>query len=155
MWYSLIGNVNKGQKNKSQRCYHPDVAGQGRQRTAGTDGNPSVSSDIHLQHLTAVAAPRPVRDPGQSQAWCGVTRCRTDARGACLHQMTPELGWSSDIGKDRWHGCHSVCLGEGSSLKWAFELDEERVSVCALKAAAVSHAIKERPPMPALTHHRR
>lgn len=55
------------------------------------EGDLSVSSDSHLQHLTAVAAWRPDRDPGRSQALCGVTQCRTDARGACLQQMTPEL----------------------------------------------------------------
>lgn len=60
----------------------------------------SVSSSSHLQHLTAGAALRPERDPGRSQAWCGVTRCGSNALGACLHQMTPEPGWPSDIGKD-------------------------------------------------------
>lgn len=63
-------------------------------------GDLSVSSNSHLQHLTAAAASRPARDPEQSQAPCGVTRCRTDARGACLHQMTPEPE-GSDGGEDR------------------------------------------------------
>lgn len=49
---------------------------------AGMEGDLSVSSDSHLQHLTAAAASRPDHDPGQSQAQCGVTRCRTDVRGS-------------------------------------------------------------------------
>lgn len=66
------------------------------------EGDLSVSSDSHLQHLTAATASRPDRDPGQIQAQCGVTRCRTDAQGACLHQMTPEpKGRGSDGGEDR------------------------------------------------------
>lgn len=106
------------------------------------EGDLSVSSDSHLQHLTAAAASRPDRDPEQSQARCGVTRCRTDARGACLHQMTPGPK-GSDGGEDRWHACRSVCLREKRLLKRLFE---ECVLSCVWKATAVSHAIKERPP---------
>lgn len=133
-----LNNINRHNAQRGSRYADWSC----RLRAAGTEGDPSVSPDSHLQHLTANAASRPVHDPGQSQAQCGLTWCRTDARGACLRQMKPELGRGSDSGKDRWHACHSVCQREGSFLKRVFELVVERMYLCAWKVAAVSHAIK-------------
>lgn len=98
-----------------------------QQRGGGGDGGGdlSVSSDSHLQHLTAAAASRPDRDPVQSQAWCGVTRCRADARGVRLRQMTPELegrGFKRRRGQMTCMPLGSSKGGRGFFKKGVFEL---------------------------------
>lgn len=109
--------------------------------------DPSVSLNSHLQHLTAITAASPDHDPVRSQTRCGVTQCRTDAQGACLHHMTPEpKSCGSDSGEDRWDACRSVHLRERGVLKKGSLSRLRSVCICVWKAAAVSYAIKERPP---------
>lgn len=110
---------------------------------------PSVSSDSHLQHLTAATASRLECGPGKSQAQCGVT-----VSYQCLGSVSPPddtepKGRASDGGEDRWHACRSVHLREGGFLKRLFWTRREmraRLCVFVWKVVAVSHAINERPP---------
>lgn len=115
-----IPNTSKQHKEDSDMYTDP-----AERRRRGRGGDLSVSSDSHLQHLTAAAASRPDRDPVQSQAWCGVTRCRADARGVRLRQMTPELegrGFKRRRGQMTCMPLGSSKGGRGFFKKGVFEL---------------------------------
>lgn len=113
------------------------------------DGYPSVSSHSHSQHLTAATASRPDCDPGKSQAQCGVT-----VSYQCLGSVSPPYDTRTLEPSFRRRRGQMTCMplvsSEGGRLfkKGSFELGQQCVCVCVFmwKVAAVSHAIKERPP---------
>lgn len=77
--------------------------------------------------------------------WHGVAQTPGEYASARWHQSWRDGG--SNGGEDRWHACRSVRLREGGAFlkRGSLSFAEECVYSCVWKAAAVSHAIKERP----------